>query len=290
MTALVETIRWFNHVLPWHQPKPALAAWADDYIDKLQGEQIYTGVAGQLRMRLDLGCIMQRWIYLGVYDPVTVGLLRRLLRPGDVYVDVGANLGLFVLIAARQVGAAGRVVAFEPNPEIVIRLQENIALNALPNVTVVPKACWHCSGAASLFGFADGNVGEASMGQRSDKQVGREFTIETVRLDDVVTGPVRMLKLDVEGAEAGALAGAERLFRSRQPPHLLLELNPVTASAFGYHPLALVERVLDWSPGYRLHLLKSKRSIATDRDRLEKMFAAAPAKMRNVWFEPGAEK
>jgi hypothetical protein len=97
---------------------------------------------------------------------------------------------------------------------------------------------------------------------------------------------VRLLKVDVEGAEWAALRGAERLLGAAEPPHLILELNQKTSRAFGYHPLELVDWILERSPRRRLHLVKANRMVAIDRARLARLLEESATKNRNVWFEP----
>jgi len=288
MNALVQMVRRMNYTLPWNQPKHSLTKRIDPLIDLGSGVQVYDGIQGDLRMKLDLSSFYERWIYLNTYDIVTVQLLRKLLRPGDVYVDAGANLGLLTLVASRAVGASGKVFAFEPMPVTLERLRENLELSHAPNVQVIPKGCWDEGGEASLHEFEDSHHGEPSMGKLDGKSVRNSVTIETVRIDREVQAPVRLIKADIEGAEWGALRGATSLLESEQVPHLVLELNAKTSSAFGYHPMEMVDWLMKFPCGYRMHLLKSKRRHPVTRDRLEGLFKKEPRKLRNVWLEPTA--
>lgn len=78
--------------------------------------------------------------YNGTYEAGTVFTIMQSLRPGDVFIDAGANIGLMSLAAAQVVGPAGRVHAFEPVPELINLFRQNIALNGTPNVTLHPQA------------------------------------------------------------------------------------------------------------------------------------------------------
>lgn len=286
MNPLVQMVRQLNYVLPWNQPKHSLTKRIDRLIVAEPGAQVYDRIQGDLRMRLDLSSFYERWIYLNTYDIVTVQLLRKLLRPGDVYVDAGANLGLLTLVASRAVGERGCVHAFEPMPVTLERLRENLALSGAKNVRVIPKGCWHEPGQATLHEFEDSHHGEPSMAKLEGKTVSGSVTIETVRIDAEVKPPVRLIKADIEGAEWGALRGASGLLESDQPPHLVLELNAKTSASFGYHPMEMVDWLMGFDCKYRLHLLKSKRRHRVTRDRLDGLFKEEPRKLRNVWFEP----
>ena len=151
---------------------------------------------------------------------------------------------------------------------------------------MIPKGCWHEAGSATLHTFEDSHHGETSMAIPAGKSVGVTVAIDTVRIDDVVAAPVRVLKVDVEGAEWGTLKGATKLLQSEAPPHLILELNCMTCAAFDYHPLDLVDWLLNRDCGYRMHLLTGKHRKRLDREKLARLFAAEPPKLRDVWFEP----
>jgi FkbM family methyltransferase len=285
MRPLVEMVRWFNDTCPWHQLKPSLGKWAGRRIGTVAGPRVYGGIHGGLRMRLDLADAFERSVYLNYENAVMVRLIRTLLLPGDVFVDGGANIGQLALVASRSVGPNGHVYAFEPQPRAIERLRENLMLNEAANVTIVPKGCWDAPGTATLYDFAGGAIDLPSMGRRPDREVVGSTSIETVRIDEVVPPPAKLIKLDVEGAEWSALRGAERLLTGPNPPHLLLELNQKTSKAFGFHPLALVDWILERPPRRRLHLVKANRMLAIDRDRLKALLDESETKNRNVWFE-----
>jgi FkbM family methyltransferase len=287
MDPLVRAVQWFNHACPWNQPKPSLAKRVARRLERGGGPRVYGGIAGSLRMRLDVSHELDRDLALNATNNRLIQLYRRLLRPGDIYVDAGANLGQLALVAARAVGPSGRVYAFECGPAAVARLRENVALNGFGNVEVVDKACWDSCGSAELHEFAGGELDLLSLGQRPDRTVARSFTVATVRIDDVVSeAQVKLVKIDVEGAERAAIHGAERvIFESARRPHLVLECNARTSAAFGYHPLDLVDEILERAPAYRLHLVRNRRMHAITRDGLARLMGEEPGKHRNVWFE-----
>src|SRR4029077_8003618 len=89
-------------------------------------------------------------LYRYGHDDPDIDLVGRLLAPGDLFVDGGANVGLFTLVAARRVGATGRGLAFEPGRTVRARLVENIALNGFTQVDVMPFALSAAPGEASF--------------------------------------------------------------------------------------------------------------------------------------------
>jgi FkbM family methyltransferase len=142
--------------------------------------------------------------------------LRRLLGPGMVFYDVGANIGFFTLVAGRICGPRGAVVAFEPVPSSAAAVRENAALNGLANVTVLQCAAGERSGRAALSVPDDASWARlASGGERGDVEV------EVVAVDQLVEAaripPPHVVKLDVEGAELGALRGMRRTLTAHAP-------------------------------------------------------------------------
>ncbi|MYS71579.1 FkbM family methyltransferase, partial [Streptomyces sp. SID5926] len=93
------------------------------------------------RFAVDTQDLIQRYLYLfGAWEPHLTAWLRRRLRPGDGFVDVGANIGVFSVLAARLVGDAGRVVAIEASPDVHRRLVGNARLNGLGNIRALNAA------------------------------------------------------------------------------------------------------------------------------------------------------
>lgn len=193
----------------------------------------------------------------GLYELDTARLIRRLLEPGGWFVDCGANIGYFTLLAARRVGPEGRVDAFEPDPINRARLEQHLADNApLPQVRVHPVAVGAEAATTTLFHPNAGptNHGAASTYQSltADATDVSAFPIRVARLVDELDGVPNLIKLDVEGAELAAITGASGLLGGEKPPAIIVEHNPVTAAAAGYRPSDLMRRLLTIQPRYRL--------------------------------------
>ncbi len=164
---------------------------------------------------------------LGTYERHIVRELHRVLRPGDVAYDVGANAGYLSLVMARRVGPAGRVVAFEADPRNAAALAANIALNGLRNIALVPKAVSDASGSVTFASFDYSLVGHiATPATPADARL---LTVPAVALDDLFSqGQLpapRCIKIDVEGAEDRVIAGAVDLI-ARARPVILAEVRP----------------------------------------------------------------
>ena len=175
----------------------------------------------------------------GIWSATEKALFEQELRPGMVAIDIGANVGYFTLLAARLVGPAGRVYAFEPEPNNFELLRRNVARNGYQNVATVQTALSRRSGAQRLFKSND-NFGDHRLmhGPR-----GRSWIdVPVITLDEFFAGfagsepSVGFLKLDIQGAELAALQGARRLITASPPVSLLTEFWPDGMRAFGDDP------------------------------------------------------
>src|SRR5207244_2689997 len=110
---------------------------------------------GRSRIRIDLQSRFGFITYTyGVEDP-DVALVGSLLAPGDIFIDGGAHVGMFTLVAAARVGPAGKVLAFEPAPAARAQLLQNLALSRFPWVEVSDRALADCAGARTFVAFAN---------------------------------------------------------------------------------------------------------------------------------------
>jgi FkbM family methyltransferase len=150
----------------------------------------------------------------GEYSEGEIDLFRQLLRPGDVAIDVGANIGALTIGMARLVGDQGAILAFEPQRVVFDILANNIRLNGLTNVTAHRRAAGSEPGTTRVpaldYGQAN-NFGGVALGSAQGEDV------EVVTLDSLSLPGLRLLKVDVEGMEADVVAGARATIARLQP-------------------------------------------------------------------------
>ncbi len=193
--------------------------------------RVAAGELAGLWLVLDLQVDKDLW--LGTYEPQVAAAIRRFARPGGVAFDLGANVGYTVLLLARAVGPAGRVVAFEPLPGNLDRLRQAVALNGLdPQIDIVPAAVGARVEAGSFLVHVSGGMGRLEDGAgRTDGFVSK-IPVDVIALDDFVFGrghpPPSLVKIDLEGGEVQALRGMTRLLRQSRPT-LLIELHSGSA-------------------------------------------------------------
>lgn len=166
----------------------------------------------------------------GVWEPHVLALLDRLLAPGAVFVDVGANVGAMALPAAARVGPTGRVIGFEPLPANATLFLQGVVANGFGHVVLYPLAL---SDAPGVFAMQGGSNGYLVAPERT------ELMVQAVRGDDLLAGEPRidLVKLDIEGREPWALRGLARTL-ARHRPWVLCEFNP---RCLALHPGASAE-------------------------------------------------
>lgn len=145
--------------------------------------------------------------------------LAERLRPGMVFYDLGANIGLFSLLAARMVGPGGRVFSFEPDAEVAARLARNIERNQFHNVAVVPQGVWSTSGKRPFAVAGSSSPDQGTGTFMTGAKAGSAIPLDCVALDDFARNapPPGAIKCDVEGAEVEVLRGAEQTIRLHRP-------------------------------------------------------------------------
>src|SRR6185503_1571545 len=137
-------------------------------------------------------------LLLDQYEPVVTERIRAILREGMTFCDVGANIGVLTVFAARLVGSTGKVISFEPIPENARFLRTNLALNHCHNVLVLEKAVAEVHGRAEIH--LSSLCGCHSMVSQPDAATGQSLSIETVRLDEIAElARMDLLKIDAEG-------------------------------------------------------------------------------------------
>lgn len=165
---------------------------------------------------------------LGLYEVAKADAMRCLLRAGDCFVDVGANKGDFALLAARLVGDAGRVLAFEPEPNNCCWIERTLELNGSRNVRLFPLALSDEDGEAMLRLSRQSGAHTLLPGLPGRSEAERRVPVRTLDslLDELGSPRIDLLKLDVEGSELRVLRGAQRVLRSNRSLVLLLDLHP----------------------------------------------------------------
>jgi FkbM family methyltransferase len=241
---------------PWSKALPPASGWLGraNRFARLSSRERYFAVARRTRrvlpflkipFRLPFGAwwlaensVLDHELAQNGYETAELNFVERLLRPGMTVLDLGAHHGLYSLLAAKCVGPAGRVIAFEPSPRERRRLQLHLRLNGAKNVEVQPFALGPHVGSAQLHLVGNGDDGcnslrpPAVLGPVSTVPVALRSVDEELRRLGVRR--VDFVKLDVEGAELGVLQGALRLLNDTYRPAMLVEVQDVRTEPWGY--------------------------------------------------------
>lgn len=241
---------------------------------------------GCLSLELSLGGHMGSQIFwYGSYSRHILRVMDALLEPGMTVIDAGANLGEITLAAARRVGASGRVLAFEPVDTIADRLDRNVAMNDLFQITIHRTGLSDHEGTAQIYTslrpFRDRTHHEGLSTLYADEH--RDSPVQTVQLTtlDSVRAQlglerVDLLKIDVEGAELEVLRGARETIASAQP-WIVVEVNRGTSQNARVRP----EDILDFLAGHGYRFFRIDR-----RQPLTELTAASLGRFENVLAKP----
>lgn len=170
-------------------------------------------------------------------------LLKSLLRPGMTAVDVGANIGYYLMLLKQQVGRDARVICIEPSGENLPELRRNIEINRFESVVLHEVALGDHEGDTGLHSGINSGIAETG---------GAEYVVPLRRLDQLVTERVDFLKVDVEGYEGQVLAGAEGILATSRPV-LFLELHPHIVGRFGHSVRGILDSLARHYPEIKLY-------------------------------------
>jgi FkbM family methyltransferase len=219
-TWLGESLRWYLK----HARHPLKNYIVGHYWYLFARIRVWIPYDGEGLINVGLGDYLQQHIFFnGYYERPLVEWLKHTLRADDVFWDVGANIGAISLVAGRL---CQRVVAFEPDPRSIARLEQNVRANRLANIEIVAGALGVEAGAATLYQSASLNTGMTSLVPCRSEAVA-EHTVKVLRADDLIVRRPELtptvMKIDVEGAEHLVLGGAPNLLRSGRLRALVFE-------------------------------------------------------------------
>lgn len=158
-------------------------------------------------------------IYYGLYEYDMMKFLLKYLRETDIFIDVGANIGVYSLLASSRI-KDGHIYALEPIPKNYSRLQENLELNSIKNATAYPLAAFSSKNIV-FMDLAD----EDCMASIITEHDNKNFSVEADTLDNLFGSlhQIKLIKLDAEGSEVSILKGSRNLLSSQSPPVFLLD-------------------------------------------------------------------
>lgn len=233
--------------------RPASLGW---YVGKTLGlaeRRVHTMGDG-MKMWVTPLSLLGQAVMEGEYETSTQAVLRKYLKPGDTFIDAGANEGFFTVLGARLVGPAGKVVAVEPQGRLQAVIRKNLELNGCGNTRVVQGGIASQRGSFRLALTSEMNSGGSSV-FRATKYKLPEEEVRTLTLTDLLQeggiAGCQLMKVDVEGAEYDIFMNAGDMLRSGVLRNIALEIHTSILARQGLAGEKLHEFVL--SCGYRLN-------------------------------------
>lgn len=221
--------RWHVRHSPWQYKKDALATTLDG-LERRKSHNVVARTQFGYEMFCGTEDLIQRYIYLfGVWEAHLTAWIQERLRPGDTFVDVGANVGYYTLLAASRVGQQGHIVAIEASPSIVGLLSNNLQRNEIgARVRSVNVAASDEAGTVSVYHGPKDMIGLTTTVPHEDFEI--EATIRAMSLRDILTHEkmtsARLIKIDVEGLEGPVVRGLlPGLPSCREDLELVAEVN-----------------------------------------------------------------
>jgi methyltransferase, FkbM family len=196
---------------------------------------------------------------LSVFEKENFDLIQNIAQKDWTVIDVGANIGLYTLLFSKLIGPKGAVYSFEPSDEAFFRLQQNIKLNNLENVSV------HKMGVAEKAGIKEFHITSDdaynSLGITPMKEVIEIKNINIVTIDDFIKENnikrVNILKIDTEGADYLVLKGAFSLLSDKNAPIVLCEFNNVVRDGYDFELDSIIKLLTSHS--YQLYEITNKK-------------------------------
>ena len=270
-TPLAAGKRWF-----WHRVVNPYFAWQQH--DFVAPTLFGSKVAGNTRDILE-----QYLYYFGIWEPDFTRWIGGRLRPGDTFIDVGANIGYYSLLASRLVGKSGSVIALEASPTTFRALESNLARNRVRNVRAVNVAVSDSSGLAKVFRGPEENHGLSTVLESESLRYHCHFEceVETAPLSAVLRDEemrkARLIKIDVEGAEWRVIAGmGPLLYSGRTDLEVMVETSPERLAQEGKNPTDLLKVFA--SAGFHAYKLENDYS---PESYLPRKRAKKPARLRS---------
>ncbi|MGK4569300.1 FkbM family methyltransferase [Flavobacterium sp. 3HN19-14] len=212
-------------------------------LSKKKWENLFSGkdffehrLTGDVKINLYKNSVLSRDIYNG-FEKEEIDFLKELLREGDTFVDIGANVGLFSLHAAAIVGNSGSVISFEPSPETFKRLTENIHLNDFENIDARNIGLSDVAGQLAFHVSENGHDAWNSFANSDGKKLQKSIQVPVSTLDEELQhtekSRIKLVKIDVEGWEKFVLLGGKK-FLTDFSPTLMVEFTDANTFSAGY--------------------------------------------------------
>lgn len=162
----------------------------------------------------------------GVREPLSTKEISKVVKKGDIVVDIGANIGYYVLMESKIVGNTGKIYAIEPSPQNIKCLKKNVAVNNYSNIEVYDFAIGDVIGVKKMNISSHYNLN--TLVSKKDNRITGTVDVNTSTLDKFLTGKKfpSFVRMDVEGYEYNIIKGMKNILSSKKPINIFIELHP----------------------------------------------------------------
>lgn len=228
----IRPLRTYIRFAPWSMGKLLLYNSLAEHLWWLE-TSVNSSTVFKSTLQVDASDIVGKHIYyFGIWEPSLTRWIQCRLRPGDVFIDVGANIGYYSLLASKLVGDSGKVVSVEALPQIFVRLEQNLRQNDTRNVRTVNAAAWDKPEKVKIFTRQEGPSGSTTLIPEWADQwhLQQQLEIDAKPLSDILTEEeiksARLIKIDVEGAEWHVISEMQSwLSRTRKDLEIVIEIS-----------------------------------------------------------------
>jgi FkbM family methyltransferase len=255
---IIKLMRWFQE----KQDKKIRTRKGKVYNSLFQDKNSFVyDLTTKLKINLYSDSVLSKIIYDG-FEEEELSFVKEVLTDGDIFIDIGANVGLFSLIASDCIGATGSIISFEPSPVTFNRLQENITLNAIENSDLRNIGLSNQSGETNFYISDNGYDAWDSFAPSQDNKLQKTISVAVSSLDkelqQVDKSRIKLVKIDVEGWEKYVIMGGENLFRN-YAPIVMVEFTEENTFNAGYAIHEIYDLMVDY--GYVWHKVKDGKLI-----------------------------
>ena len=245
-----------QNLVPLHQQiiqnLPFARSMVSQALGFLSGGKVKS-VVNNARLTLDTREMIQRRMFLGLYELEETEWFKKCVVYGDIFVDVGANFGHYTTLGAQLVGSTGKIFAFEPSPIASQVIQAMIKDSDIKNIILIKSAVGKLNGSVDLFLPTTPHLHSPSIMQSDPTFV--PFQIPVITLDTFeplkTVDKIKLIKIDVEGYEPDVLDGMTTLLKEKRVQNIFCEFNSYWLERNSTSSMQLLERFHDF--GYEIH-------------------------------------
>ncbi len=255
---IIKVMKWFQE----KQDKKIRIKKSKSWNLLFQDKNSFTyNLTDTLKINLYKDSVLSKIIYDG-FEEEELSFVKGTLAEGDIFIDIGANVGLFSLIASECIGATGSIISFEPSPVTFNRLAENISLNAIKNIDLRNIGLSNQTGEFRFYVSDNGYDAWDSFAPSQDNKLQKAISVTVSNLDTelekVDKNRIKLIKIDVEGWEKYVLLGGENLFRNYAPT-VMVEFTEENTFNAGYAIHEIYDLMVDY--GYVWHTIKEGKLV-----------------------------